>query len=57
LLDDNNRKPICRFHFNTVNKYIETLEKGKDAGEKKQLFNLDELYDYRNQLHQTIENY
>ena len=57
LLDDNNRKPICRFHFNTVNKYIETFENGKDAGEKKQLFNLDELYDYRSQLHQTLENY
>ena len=30
---------------------------GKDEGEKKQLFNLDELYNYRDQLHQTIANY
>jgi len=57
LLDDNNRKPICRFHFNTANKYIETFQNGKDAGEKKQVFNLDELYDYRSQLHQTIDLY
>lgn len=57
LLDDNNRKPICRFHFNTVNKYLETFENGKDAGEKKQLNSLDEIYDYRIQLHQTIDNY
>ncbi|MGN7987566.1 type I restriction endonuclease [Pedobacter sp. 22226] len=57
LLDDNNRKPICRFHFNTANKYLETFHNGKDAGEKKQLFNLDELYDYRDRLHQTIANY
>ena len=57
LLDDNNRKPICRFHFNTTNKYLETFENGKDAGEKKQLKSLDEIYDYRLQLHQTIDNY
>ncbi|RZK35453.1 MAG: restriction endonuclease [Pedobacter sp.] len=57
LLDDNNRKPICRFHFNTANKYLETFANGKDAGDKKQIFNLDEIYNYRNQLHQTIDNY
>jgi len=57
LLDNNNRKPICRFHFNTANKYVEVFPKGKDAGEKTQINNLDEIYDFRNQLHQTIENY
>ncbi len=34
LLDDNNRKPLCRLHFNTANKYIETFHNGKDSGEK-----------------------
>lgn len=34
LLDDNNRKPLCRLHFNTANKYLETFHNGKDAGEK-----------------------
>jgi len=57
LLDDNNRKPICRFHFNTTNKYLELFHNGKDAGEKKQLNSLDEIYDYRIELHQTIELY
>lgn len=57
LLDNNNRKPICRFHFNSSNKYLETFSKGKDAGEKTLLGNLDEIYNYRLQLHQTIENY
>ncbi|PTS96862.1 restriction endonuclease [Pedobacter sp. HMWF019] len=57
LLDDNNRKPICRLHFNTANKYLETFHKGKDAGEKKQLASLDEIYNYRNELHQTVDNY
>ena len=57
LLDDNNRKPLCRLHFNTANKYFETFANGKDAGEKKQLYSLDEIYGFRNQLHQTLENY
>lgn len=57
LLDDNNRKPICRFHFNTSNKYLETFHNGKDAGEKFLLNNLDEIYNYRNELHKTLENY
>ncbi|RYF99213.1 MAG: restriction endonuclease [Chitinophagaceae bacterium] len=57
LLDDNNRKPICRFHFNTANKYLEVFPNGKDAGEKTQLNSLDEIYNFRAQLHQTLENY
>lgn len=57
LLDDNNRKPICRFHFNTINKYLEVFPIGKDAGEKIQLNSLDEIYDQRDKLHQTIANY
>ncbi|ALR32198.1 MULTISPECIES: type I restriction endonuclease [Chryseobacterium] len=57
LLDDNNRKPLCRLHFNTVNKYLETFHNGKESGEKVLLNNLDEIYNYRNQIHQTLENY
>jgi len=57
LLDNNNRKPICRFHFNTANKWVELFDKGKELGEKIQLNNLDELYGFRAQLHQTIANY
>ena len=57
LLDDNNRKPICRFHFNSANKYLELFHKGKDAGERMLLNNLDEIYNHRDQLHQTVENY
>lgn len=57
LLDDNNRKPLCRLHFNTVNKYIETFHNGKDAGEKVLLNSLDEIYNFRDQIHKTLENY
>ncbi|KMQ66700.1 restriction endonuclease or methylase [Chryseobacterium angstadtii] len=57
LLDDNNRKPLCRFHFNTANKYIETFHNGKDAGEKVLLNNLDEIYNFKEQLIKTLDNY
>lgn len=57
LLDDNNRKPICRFHFNTAKKYIEVFHKGKDAGEKVLLNSLDELYGFRGELHGAVGNY
>lgn len=57
LLDDNNRKPLCRLHFNTTNKYLEVFHNGKDAGEKILLNNLDEIYNYKTELQKTLENY
>ena len=40
LLDDNNRKPLCRLHFNSSNKYVELFHNGKDNGEKQPLQSL-----------------
>ncbi|WP_288438251.1 type I restriction endonuclease [uncultured Chryseobacterium sp.] len=57
LLDNNNRKPLCRLHFNTSNKYIETFSNGKDAGEKALLNSLDDIYNFREELHKALENY
>ncbi len=57
LLDDNNRKPICRFHFGATRNLIELFHNGKDSGEKINLDSLDEIYNHRDELHQTIENY
>jgi len=57
LLDDNNRKPICRLHFNSSNKYIELFNNGKDNGEKKLLNSLDDIYTYKTELLMTIKNY
>ncbi|MGA9212438.1 type I restriction endonuclease [Kaistella sp.] len=57
LLDDNNRKPLARLHFNSSNKYIELFHNGKDLGEKILLNSLDGIYNYREQLHTTFENY
>jgi len=57
LLDDNNRKPICRLHFNSANKYIELFNNGKDNGEKKLISSLDEIYNYKAELLTTIKNF
>lgn len=57
LLDDNNRKPLCRLHFNSSNKYLELFHNGKDNGEKKLLNSLDEIYTYKSELLDTIKNY
>jgi hypothetical protein len=57
LLDDNNRKPICRLHFNSTNKYVELFHNGKDKGEKKLISSLEEIYDFKIELLTTIKNY
>lgn len=57
LLDDNNRKPLCRLHFNSSNKYLELFHNGKDNGEKKLLNSLDEIYMYKAELLATTKNY
>ncbi len=57
LLDDNNRKPLCRLHFNSSNKYLELFNKGKDNGEKKLLNSIDDIYNYKSELLDTIKQY
>ncbi|WP_286391523.1 type I restriction enzyme HsdR N-terminal domain-containing protein [Myroides marinus] len=57
LLDDNNRKPLCRLHFNSSNKYIELFHNGKDSGEKKLIETLEDIYNYRNKLLSTTKLY
>ncbi len=57
LMDDNNRKPLCRLHFNSSNKYLELFHNGKDNGEKKLLNTLDDIYTYKAELQGTVKNY
>lgn len=55
LLDDNNRKPICRLHFNGKKKQISFFETGKE-----ERINLDEnnqLYEFTSRFMKTIEMY
>lgn len=56
LLDDNNRQPICRLHFNSSQKYLGLFDDEKNE-EKVPINSLDEIYDYREQLQKTVEYY
>ena len=56
LLDDNNRKPICRLHFNSSNKYIETFDADK-KGTKHLLESLNDIYKYKDELIATCKMY
>lgn len=56
LLDDSIRKPICRFYFNTQQKYISFFGENK-AEEKIPINKLSDLYDYGDKLKATIRYY
>jgi hypothetical protein len=55
LLDDNNRQPICRLHFNTAQKYIELFD--EEEGERQPIDELDEIYQHADRLRATPSRY
>lgn len=55
LLDDNNRKPICRLHFNSKKKYIGIFY-GKHE-ERTHIESLNDIYNYKEQLILTAKSY
>lgn len=56
LLDDNNRKPICRFHFNGPNNYIGLFDDEKNE-RRELLTSLDDIYNHETALLATINYY
>lgn len=56
LLDDNNRKPLCRLRFNTKQKYIGIFDDARNE-EKFAISCVDEIFDYSEQLLKTISLY
>ena len=56
LLDDNNRKPIARLHFNRSQKYLGVFDDGKQET-RHAIESLDEIYDYADTLRRTVKNY
>jgi len=56
MLDDNNRKTICRIYLNTNKKYIGTFDSAKKET-KNEIQTLDDIYKYTDQLKATIETY
>lgn len=57
LLDDNNRKPICRMYFNAKSvKYIGLIDKDKKET-RYEIKSLDDIYNYADTLRETVSNY
>jgi hypothetical protein len=56
LLDDNNRKPICRLHFNRSQKYLGIFDEEKNET-RHAISSIDEIYEYADQLKKTVAYY
>lgn len=59
LLDDNNRKPLCRLHLNGTKKYIGIFSADdKEKIEKKsEISSIDDVYKFASQLESIVEYY
>lgn len=56
LIDDNNRKPVCRLYFNSTKKYIGIFT--PDKTENKHLISsLDEIYSFQEDLKNAVTKY
>jgi len=55
LLDDNNRKPICRLHFNYSQKYLGLIS-GKNE-QRVEIENVDDIFKYAAQIKKAIQDY
>lgn len=56
LLDDNNRKPLCRLYLNGIKKYIGVFDSQKKES-RFELTTLDDIYQYDKQLLDTLSSY
>lgn len=56
LLDDNNRKPITRLHFNSKTTRYISLFKGKEE-ERIRIESVDDIYEYTERLRETVKSY
>lgn len=56
LLDDNNRKPICRLHLNGGVKYLSLFDQNKNETREK-IESVDDIYKYEKQLLNTVDFY
>jgi hypothetical protein len=56
LLDDSNRKIVCRLWLNGTKKYISFLDESK-KDIKHEITQLDDIYDFTDQLLLAVENY
>jgi len=55
LLDDNNRKPICRLHFNGKRRMMTFFDTDKE--DKVSIDDLNQIYEHTSRLLKTVEMY
>ncbi|ALW87369.1 restriction endonuclease [Hymenobacter sedentarius] len=55
LLDDNNRKPICRLHFNGSKKYVTLFD--VEGGERVDIGTLDDLYGMASRIRSAVQKH
>ena len=56
LVDDNNRRPICRLHFNRSQKYIGLMDENR-AEKRFPINGLDDIYQFTSELRQAAKQY
>ncbi|HBT75520.1 MAG TPA: restriction endonuclease [Planctomycetaceae bacterium] len=56
LLDDNNRKPICRLYFNGVKKYIATFDDNKKEV-RHEMTKMDDIFKHTEAMTESIRHY
>ncbi len=56
LLDDNNRKPICRLHFNRTKKYIGLFDDNKTET-RVPIEAVDDIYNFSDKLKDVVKSY
>ncbi|MDE1237031.1 type I restriction endonuclease [Vibrio aestuarianus] len=56
LLDDNNRKPLCRLWFNTKQKYIGIFDEAKNET-RHPIETVDDIFNFSEQLQSTLALY
>lgn len=56
LLDDNNRKPICRLNFNNQKKFITLFDESKKET-KYEIASLNDIFNYSETLSKTLASY
>lgn len=55
LLDDNNRKPICRLHFNSSKKFVTLFD--VEGGERVDITSLDDLYGMASRIRAAVQKH
>jgi len=56
LIDDNNRRPVARLHFNTSQKYLGLLDEEK-VETRHAIDSLEEIYRYSDEIREAVRRY